>query len=145
MVHHHPVHLVARVMIFRLPPLLVTFLVATCIGGAGVAMTVMVPRNRVVMQQAVMAQVNSEFDDRWNESQSVLKKQDRLDIAPRPTRQVPEIQPEPKADPVEIVHHDERKPIVGHKPKRERERNVCSRHGMHKVYTRSGRSWRCRR
>lgn len=27
----------------------------------------------------------------------------------------------------------------------ERESNVCTRHGMHKVITHGGRSWRCRR
>ena len=25
------------------------------------------------------------------------------------------------------------------------ETNICTRHNMHKVYTRNGRSWRCRR
>jgi hypothetical protein len=30
-------------------------------------------------------------------------------------------------------------------PRRTAERNVCTRHGMRKVLTRGGKSWRCRR
>lgn len=31
------------------------------------------------------------------------------------------------------------------KPKAEKENNLCTRHGMHKVITRGGKSWRCRK
>ena len=46
-----------------------------------------------------------------------------------------------KAPPVAAVEEDEQ-PVVR---RGRRESNVCTRHGMQKVITRGGKSWRCRR
>jgi hypothetical protein len=54
-------------------------------------------------------------------------------------------QPEPpalaNADDIEQARAE--KPRARNKPAPER--NICTRHGMHKQVTRGGRSWRCRR
>jgi hypothetical protein len=47
------------------------------------------------------------------------------------------IEPEVKKPEVKVVEIQ--------KPESRRERNLCTRHGMHKVHMRHGRSWRCRR
>ena len=51
--------------------------------------------------------------------------------------------PHPVAvDPVPVI--DEPAPIVVARHQQP-EQNICTRHGMHKVITRGGKSWRCRR
>lgn len=75
--------------------------------------------------------------------QAVLRKADRLRMEGEPravaTERVIIVRPE-------VVGSPSPPPL----PKRrqvaeERESNVCTRHGMHKVLTHGGKSWRCRR
>jgi hypothetical protein len=87
------------------------------------------------------------FDAAWRDTVAVippLKKADRLQVTstePKVTERVP---PAPDAlvsvPPVILVQDEE--PALRH---RRAERNVCSRHGMRKVVTHGGRSWRCKR
>jgi hypothetical protein len=62
-----------------------------------------------------------------------------IDTSPKlvKTETIIPVEPEVKKPEVKVVEIQ--------KPEPRRERNLCTRHGMHKVHTRSGRSWRCRR
>lgn len=81
----------------------------------------------------------SRFDETWNDAAStvIFKTAARVSTEPKP------VQTEviaPTAIPPVVVISEEK---VTAKPKYHHvERNVCQRHGMHKVYR--GRSWRCR-
>ena len=82
---------------------------------------------------------------------TVLAKADRLPLIPREaiTDRWPALSQEPAA--VTAAARIDEPQTVGttasvrrHHP-RPVEHNICTRHGMHKVITRGGRSWRCRR
>lgn len=89
------------------------------------------------------------FEDHW----PVMKKADRLPVVePQP----PVVQPSPS--PAIVMQQDQELTqgnviITNPKPKQEEEAprrhheesNICTRHGMHKVITRGGRSWRCQK
>jgi outer membrane biosynthesis protein TonB len=92
---------------------------------------------------AASAPVVAKFDARWDmpDGPPLLKKQDRLPL-PLPTP----VQPETVAmvQPQERVEEPKTKPKKA-EPVRTAERDVCTRHGMHKISIRHGRSWRCRK
>jgi hypothetical protein len=89
------------------------------------------------------------FDDAWQDTIRVipLKKADRLQIASTEPKPVTEriIPPAPDAPvsvpPVVVVQDDDKPPAARHR----RQRDVCTKHGMHKVTIRGGKSWRCRK
>jgi hypothetical protein len=81
------------------------------------------------------------FDKRWDQMPTVAE-----------IRTIPLTRPEPP--PLPVVRPEgkdpepEAEPEPKHRRKVEREprhQDVCERHGLHKVITRGGRSWRCRR
>lgn len=85
------------------------------------------------------------FDQAWIDTLKVveLKKADMERVAsttPKPIQTEQILLPPPAAMPAVQMTEDD--PPA--KPK-QIERDVCQRHGMHKVYIRGGRSWRCRR
>jgi len=83
-----------------------------------------------------------QFNDAWNESTGpvLLKAASLASTEPKPVKTVavtPDIEPD-----VVVIKEEK----ITTKPKQHHvERDVCQRHGMHKVITRGGRSWRCRR
>jgi hypothetical protein len=96
---------------------------------------------------AVAKPVFAERFDVPNEP-AVLKKADRLKIE----QPVPVATSDPvpvKTESIVLARPDqpvEVKPVARKKTtKREVRHDVCTRHHMHKVVTRGGRSWRCRR
>jgi hypothetical protein len=118
-----------------------TFLLTAILAWSGIVAAVWLMRTEE--PALVIAQTEPpEFDMRWDDA-TVLKKQDRLPLAARP---IP--------NPVERILRDvpvRVPPIVmslEDKPATERRRhvarNVCTRHGKHKVIINGGRSWRCR-
>jgi hypothetical protein len=96
------------------------------------------------------------FNDQWNNAvEFPLEQRVRIiDLSPKPvkTEIIVPTDPEVKASEIKIP---EVKTAEGKKPKvkiakvqelePKRESNICTRHKMHKVYTRNGRSWRCRK
>jgi len=75
--------------------------------------------------------------DRWPQDVPPAPKGDRLTMAAPP----PAI-PATVELPAAKVRAAGIKPARAERPRRAR--NVCTRHGMRKVVTRGGRSWRCR-
>jgi hypothetical protein len=84
--------------------------------------------------------LKAKFGERWESVAELapLKKQDRL-VQPADEPR-PVITERVLVAPPEDVKTEPRPPIkpIG-------EHNICARHGMHKVTTRGGKSWRCRR
>jgi len=108
-------------------------------------MFVFAARNDV--PQTVAAQVNSnqstsvgedDFDEVWREAavNSALKSASLRLTQPTPIK-TEVILPTVIAKPEELTPKLKRKLVV--------ERDVCQRHGMRKVTTRGGKSWRCKR
>ena len=66
--------------------------------------------------------------------------------APEPASQPPAIDPAPaKMPPALLVQEEDDRPSRhARRPKHEHANDVCARHGLHKVETHGGRSWRCR-
>lgn len=98
----------------------------------------------------VAAPTTNEFDETWRDAAApvALKSASLFDTAPKSVAtehiDVPSIVP-PVVVPAPVIAAA---PIEIDRPRRApryAERNVCTRHHMHKVYTRGGRSWRCRR
>ena len=140
---------------------------AAIVAWSGIAASVLTGQ-REHAPQAVSV-LPAHFEQRWGEvaadNESVLKKQDRLVLpAPEPpTQKLRHVVPVPldpatiddvpiiRATPADEKQAEEektaRKTVRHHVEREERhvERNVCTRHGMHKVITRGGKSWRCRR
>jgi hypothetical protein len=67
-----------------------------------------------------------------------------IDTSPKLVKTETIIPVEPEVKKPE-VKKPEVKVVEIQKPEPRRERDLCTRHGMHKVHTRRGRSWRCRR
>lgn len=123
-----------------------TLMVAGALAWAGILAAMMTMSRETAPVEAKAAQFDSRWDDAAVEA-AALKKQDRLAIEePGPvavkTESIVLVQPKAKvetkkAEPVERV---ERK-------RRGTGRDVCQRHGMHKVWIvrRHWKSWRCRR
>ena len=86
----------------------------------------------------VSARESNQFEDHWNALQtSTIPKTASLREEPKPIRTV-KIEPESEVIPPSVVYEDKPRKPKYHEPK-----DVCRRHGMHKVQR--GRSWRCRR
>ena len=100
------------------------------------------------------------FDAAWQDTAAVippLKKADRLQIVSAESKSVvgaariiPAPDDAPASMPPVILVQDDKPPAARHRRHHNSEpgrieMNVCSRHGMHKVSIRGGKSWRCRR
>jgi hypothetical protein len=87
--------------------------------------------------------------ERWPAEEPVPPKADRLPIAAPIYAAKPEPTPMALATAADIEQSrvvPRRKPEASHSTvRRWSERDICTRHGMHKVETHGGRSWRCRR
>jgi hypothetical protein len=92
--------------------------------------------------------------ERWPPEIPVAPKADRLSInEPAPiyvAKPEPTPQPMALATAADIEQSRTEKPHIRNARAHARnepasERNICTRHGMHKVETHGGRSWRCRR
>lgn len=121
------------------PPLSITFLLAAMVAWGGIALAV-VSGSREPPDMAKAEPVAERFGD-WEAHEPLLKKTDRI-VGPVTTTPV-------QTAPVRVAQA-EPKPRAASKqaePKKTRkvERNVCTRHGMRKMTTRGGKSWRCRR
>jgi hypothetical protein len=84
-------------------------------------------------------------------TEDVLPKADRLPFAAR-FAAAPPVSLLPKPTPVDrtgqnsvLVAPGDRQPTTDRPRRHAHARDVCERHGMHKVRTHRGRSWRCRR
>jgi hypothetical protein len=113
--------------------------------------------------EKIIEERSERFQTRWDDAtladQPLLKKQDRLPLATVADVAVAERITPPAPDapvgvpPVIVMQDDDDKPPAArHRRHRKSEpghshseSNVCTRHRMHKVAVRSGRSWRCRK
>jgi len=137
----------ARVMLPGRP-----FQIAAALALAGIIAGAFAGAREPVAVASAPVVAGTEFGSRWEnlsaEEPPLMKKADRLALAkvepvsiaaervvPPPVKMAPVIMVQTKDD-------EDDKPVSRH---RRRESNVCTRHNMHKVYTRGGRSWRCRR
>jgi hypothetical protein len=112
---------------------------------------------RMVVEKPEIKQ--AQFDAAWadNFQTAVAKKQDRVrvielastDSKPVVTeRIIPPTDASTVVPPVVMVQEDKPEPSRGRRRYAEGTRSggdVCTRHHMHKVVTRGGKSWRCRR
>jgi hypothetical protein len=80
--------------------------------------------------------------DRWPDDPPAAPKADRLPLAA-----AAEVFPAEVVAPVAAARTDVHQTVgaIASVRRHTTERNVCTRHGMHKQITRGGRSWRCRR
>jgi hypothetical protein len=91
------------------------------------------------------------FDDQWDHAVEFPLEQMVISTLPKPIKTEiiilpkPEVKaPEVKAPEVKVVEAPKQGLVVA-KPEPKKESNPCTRHRMHKVYTKDGRSWRCRK
>lgn len=87
------------------------------------------------------APVPDAIAERWPTDPPVAPKADRLPVAAA-AMTLPEkieLAGPARVEPVATVAHLPATPATHHS------RDICQRHGMHKVETHGGRSWRCRR
>jgi hypothetical protein len=91
---------------------------------------------RIVVEKPILAK----FDETWNHAASTAALK-AASLAP--VRVIP-IEPPPKVIPPVIVPEQVKisKPSV--RETKAEPRDICQRHGLRKVFTRHGRSWRCR-
>jgi hypothetical protein len=83
------------------------------------------------------------FDDRWDKMPTVAE----IRVIPLDARPAPPPPPLPvvRAERPSPEHEPDLEPKRRHRHEREhRHGDICERHGLHKVITRGGRSWRCR-
>jgi hypothetical protein len=120
-----------------------TFLIAGALAWSGL-IAAMLSMSREPAP-AESAPVVAKFDSRWEELDDppLLKKQDRLAL-PVVTERVPVSPLIALSVDNAAVETAPKKPVERHRHVGER-RNICSRHGMHRVITHGGRSWRCRK
>jgi hypothetical protein len=82
--------------------------------------------------------------ERWPEEELVAAKADRLPIQTQAPLYLPVEEPRSEtmalATTADIQPHREQ-----HRAKKQKPVDICTRHGLHKVITRGGKSWRCRR
>ena len=138
------------------------------LGGAAIFALMMVfaiqrlPGETIPPPAPVPVQAEARFDAAWSDSfqTAVAKKQDKVrqiemavatDPKLIPTERIMPDAPA-KVPPVVLVKEEEERPAVRHRRHHrirvasvDTESNVCVRHKMHKVYTRGGKSWRCRK
>lgn len=84
------------------------------------------------------------FAEQWTDDPPAASKGDRLPLfapAPAPPVEVPP--PIWMSTVADIKQARNETPRARNKPAPERD--ICTRHGMHKQITRGGKSWRCRR
>jgi hypothetical protein len=91
-----------------------------------------------VVTKATAAQFDQRWEDVSTDDQPLLKKQDRLALVAEPKVVPVERVVPPAAETVKVA-------AATASARRHTEQNICTRHGMHKVETHGGRSWRCRR
>jgi hypothetical protein len=84
------------------------------------------------------------FDDQWGHATEAPLEQMEIDTSPKPVRTEVITPPEPEVKAPE-VKAPEVKVVRNQKPEPKKEINICTRHGMHKVFTKGGKSWRCRK
>lgn len=131
-----------------------TFLIAGTVAVAGIVSGALTTSREPTTTQA-HADGSTVFAARWDTTgmrQDVppMKKQDRLEPVPMISIPVQEPVHEPKQDadpppPKKVAAvDDDNDDEEAHRPRKHHARNLCERHGMHKVITRGGRSWRCR-
>jgi hypothetical protein len=121
---------------------------------SGLAVAALSARQPEVLAMAEPEPVHP-FQARWDDAtladQPLLKKQDRLPLATVADVAVTEriTPPAPDAQvgvpPVIVMQDEDKPPAARHRRHSHSEGNVCSRHRMHKVAIRGGRSWRCRK
>jgi hypothetical protein len=83
------------------------------------------------------------FDKRWDRMPTVAQ----IRVIPLDDRPAPPPPPLPvvRAERPSPEHEPDLEPKRRHRHEREhRHGDICERHGLHKVITRGGRSWRCR-
>jgi hypothetical protein len=117
------------------------FLKAGLFGGSALVALMFVFAARNDVPQTVAATVSvgeDDFDEVWREAavNSALKSASLRLTQPTPVK-TEVILPTVIAKPEELTPKLKRKLVV--------ERDVCQRHGMRKVTTRGGKSWRCKR
>jgi hypothetical protein len=123
---------------------------------SGLAVAALSARQSEPVLALVEAEPVHPFQARWDDAtladQPLLKKQDRLPLATVADVAVAERITPPAPDapvgvpPVIVMQDDDDKPPAArHRRHSHSESNVCTRHRMHKVAVRSGRSWRCRK
>jgi len=115
------------------------------LSGIVAAMLTLSREPPAVSATASPAVVKAEFDARWDDAAepAPLKKQDRLAL-PVTTERVP-VPPRIELSVDDATAQIEAKKPVEKTKRHVREHNICTRHKMHKVMIRGGRSWRCRR
>jgi hypothetical protein len=100
---------------------------------------------RIVVEKPKQVEWAESFQTAVVQKQIVTPKQDR-----EPIRQIPITAPAPPVQRVVAEVPAKAPPVVQEEEERPRRRSaeggdICTRHGMHKVITRGGKSWRCRR
>ena len=112
-------------------------------GGSALLALVLALAARIDVPQTVAATESvgqsRQFDDSWNDMQTTVmpKTASLRNTEPKPIQTV-KIEPESEIIPPSVIYEDKPRKPKYHEPK-----DVCRRHGMHKVQR--GRSWRCRR
>ena len=126
------------------------FRIAGVLALSGIIAGVMsVPRAPAPARAAPPVVTKAVFAERFDVPNDwpLLKKQDRLPLPPEikdpepvpvpvPTKAVAMMQPDD--EPVAVKPVARKKTVA-------REHDVCTRHGLHKIWIRHGKSWRCRR
>jgi hypothetical protein len=140
-------------MKLHVSPLAIGVIVAAVVAWSGIAAAVLSMRNEPAPAKAETEETraNPEFNMRWDDAPA-LKKQDRL----------PLVQPDPNSvERIDVADAPARVPLVvasldQHRletqegnvesvtRRRHVARDICARHGKHKVLIHGGRSWRCR-
>ena len=116
---------------------------AIALGGSALLALMVVFAARSDVPQTVGTTVSvredDQFDEVWREAavNSALKSASLRLTQPTPIK-TEVVLPTVIAKPEELTPKLKRKLVV-------EERNVCQRHGMRKVTTRGGKSWRCKR
>jgi hypothetical protein len=123
------------------------FQIAAAMALAGIVAGALAGGRQPVASAPVAAK--PEFGSRWEslsaDEEPLLKKSDRLALADanaapiRSERVVPS--PSPAKPLIMVQTADDERPVSP----RHRRLDVCERHGMRRVVTHGGRSWRCRR
>jgi len=91
---------------------------------------------RIVVEKPIL----TKFDETWNHAASTATLK-AASLAP--VRVIP-IDPLPKTVPPVIAPEQTKIPKAPVREAKVEPRDVCQRHGLRKVFTRHGRSWRCR-
>jgi hypothetical protein len=118
----------------------VRLLMAAAVMASGFVLVLATARPRPHHEQPLPQ--GGAFQERWAGDAVAATKADREPLR-APAEEPPQIEPE-KLTRVAQATAVDIQPVRA-EARRRPERNVCTRHGMRKVVTRGGRSWRCRR